>query len=168
MKNRVLGFLGLAAFLFAPALGFAQQATGGATVSQQAQHYDAATNVSATATAVNATQAAGTVTITPPSGQYVYFTSLLAGACQDGTASISGIQLNFTSTNLSGWTEETSTLSAATITTNPFVNMCAWGPNTIAFSPLRSATPGVAVTIVPPAQTAHMSFPIIATYYFSP
>jgi hypothetical protein len=127
---------------------------------------DAATGVSATAPAVNATQAAGTVTITPPSGQYVYFTFLKVGQCQDGTASISGIQLSFTSTNLNGWTRETSYLSAATITTNAGTNLCANDGGPLSF-PLRSAVAGTAVTLVPPAQTAHVSFPIEAHYYFA-
>lgn len=154
----------VAAFLaLAPMAAIAQPAP----VQQSASRLDASTGVAAFAGAVNHTQAAGTLTITPPAGQYVYFNYLLVGACQDGTASISGIQLNFTSTNLNGWTMETSTLSAATITTNPFVNLCAYqgGART---APLKSAQPGLAVTIVPPAQTAHMSFPSVAEYYFAP
>jgi hypothetical protein len=35
-------------------------------------------------------------------------------------------------------------------------------------TPLRSAVAGTAVTIVPPAQTAHVSFPMLMEYYFSP
>ena len=130
--------------------------------------------MSSTTPAVNATQAAGTVTITPPAGNFVYFTSLLFGACSDGTASQSNPQLAFTSTNIGGTlaaaslTVQNSTVTAATITTNPFVNLCAWSPNIVAFAPLKSATAGAAVTLVPPAQNAHMSFPIIATYYFAP
>jgi hypothetical protein len=137
------------------------------TVNQSPSRFDAATGVCALAGAVNATQAAGTCTITPPSGQYVYFTYMQVGQCQDGTASISGIQLNFTSTNLNGWVQETSVLSAATITTNAGTNLCAYVGGAKA-TPLRSAAPGTAVTIVPPAQTAHVSFPILMEYYFAP
>lgn len=156
-----LGFLlGLAGASFA-------QTYTASPVQQSPTRFDAATGVCALATAVNATQAAGTCTITPPSGQYVYFTYLQVGQCQDGTASISGIQLNFTSTNLNGWVQETSFLSAGTITSNAGTNLCAYvgGPMT---APLKSATPGGVVTIVPPAQTAHVSFPIVAMYYFAP
>jgi len=155
----------LLAFLLAllPAAAFAQSAP----VQQQSQRLDASVGTCAIATAVGATQANDTCTITPPAGQYVYINYLSVGACQDGTASISGIQLNFTSTNLSGWVAETSTLSAATITTNPGVNLCAYQGGALT-APLKSAAPGVAVTIVGPASTPHMSFPIIASYYFSP
>ncbi len=154
-------------------LAFAIGLVGGALaqaappVQQTTQRLDAATNVCALAGAVNSTQAAGTCTITPPAGQYVYFTYMQVGQCQDGTASISGIQLNFTSTNLGGWVQETSYLSAATITTNAGTNLCAYvgGPMT---APLKSAAPGGVVTLVPPAQTAHVSFPILMEFYFSP
>ncbi len=160
MKKIALAFLLALAMVGA---AFAQSAP----VQQNSQRLDASTGTCSLATAVNATQAAGTCTITPPAGMYVYFNYLAVGACQDGTASISGIQLNFTSTNLSGWVAETSTLSAATITTNPGTNLCAYQGGALT-APLKSAAPGVAVTIVPPAQTAHMSFPIIASYYFAP
>ena len=163
MRKLALAFAALLA-LAAPAL--AQNVAP--PVQQTGQRLDAAAGGCYLATAVNATQAAGTCTITPPAGQYVYFTTLEVGACMDGTASISGIQLNFTSTNLNGWVEETSTLTAATITTNPMANLCAWGPNSVGAVPLKSQAPGGVVTIVPPAQTAHMSFPIKASYYFSP
>jgi hypothetical protein len=156
-------FLSFAAIALTASLAFAQQAP----VQQAPTRLDASTGVCALAGAVNSTQAAGTCTITPPAGQYVYFNYLQVGACQDGTASISGIQLNFTSTNLNGWTQETSTLSAATITTNPFVNLCAYVGGSLT-APLKSAAAGTAVTLVPPAQTAHMSFPIVAHFYFAP
>jgi hypothetical protein len=155
--------LSLCALAFSAGLAFAQQAP----VQQAPTRLDASTGVCALAGAVNQTQAAGTCTVTPPAGQYVYFNYMQVGACQDGTASISGIQLNFTSTNLNGWVQETSTLSAATITTNPFVNLCAYVGGALT-APLKSAAAGTAVTIVPPAQTAHMSFPINLNYYFAP
>jgi hypothetical protein len=128
---------------------------------------DSGVLVSSTAPAVNATVATGTVTITPPAGQYVHFTGINVAACGDGTASTSSIQQNFTTTNLSSLTIETSYLSAATITSNAGASQC--DRVVLPFTtPLRSAAAGTAVTIVPPAQAAHMSFPIIATYYFAP
>jgi hypothetical protein len=170
--KKVLGLLAGAALLLGASLALAQQ-IGGAQVGQQAQHYDAGVNVQSTAPAVNATQAAGTVTITPPSGSYVYFTSLLFGACGDGTASQSPIQLAFTSTNIGGASTtslqvENSAISGSTITTNAWTNLCAWSPNIVSFAPLRSLVAGTPVTLIPPAQNAHVSFPIIAAYYFSP
>jgi hypothetical protein len=148
-------------------IGLTAAALGQVSVQQSPSRLDAATGVCALATAVNATQAAGTCTITPPAGQYVYFTYMQVGQCQDGTASISGIQLNFTSTNLNGWVQETSYLSAATITTNAGTNLCAYVGGALT-TPLRSAVAGTAVTIVPPAQTAHVSFPMVMHYYYAP
>lgn len=153
----------LLALILAPGYALAQSAP----VQQNASRLDASTGTCAIATAVNATQAAGTCTITPPAGQYVYFNFLQVGACIDGTASQSPIQLNFTSTNLSGWTAETSWITGSTITTDAGVNLCGYQGGALT-APLKSAAPGVAVTIVPPAQTAHVSFPIIASYYFAP
>jgi hypothetical protein len=150
----LLGFIGIASAQAPP-------------VAQSATRSDAATGVSSTAPAVNATVATGTVTITPPAGQFVYFTGIYVAACGDGTASTSSIQQNFTTTNLGGLTIETSYLSAATITTNAGASQC--DPVTLPFAvPLKSAASGGVVTIVPPAQAAHMSFPIIATFYFAP
>jgi hypothetical protein len=155
-------------FLSLLALGLlALPASAQVAVQQSGQHLDAATGVCALAGAVNSTQAAGTCTITPPGGQFVYFTYMQVGQCQDGTASISGIQLNFTSTNLNSWVQETSFLSAATITTNAGTNLCAYVGGPLSF-PLKSAAAGTAVTIVPPAQTAHVSFPMVMHYYFGP
>ena len=136
-------------------------------IQQSGTMLNAATSVASTAPAVNATQAAGTVTITPPAGQYVYFTGIYVAACGDGTASQSSIQQNFTTTNLGSLTIETSYISAATITSNPGASQC--DRVTLPFAvPLKSAVAGTAVTIVPPAQAAHMSFPIVATYYVAP
>ena len=148
-------------------VGAASIALAQAPVQQAPTRLDAATGVCSTAPAINATQAVGTCTITPPSGQYVYFTYLQVANCLDGTASVSGIQLAFTSTNLNGWTAQTSTLSAATISTNAGTVLCDRVGGARA-TPLKSAQAGTAVTIVPPAQQAHSSYPIIAEYYFAP
>jgi len=136
-------------------------------VAQIATRGDAATGVCALATAVDATQAAGTCTITPPAGQYAYFTGIYVAACGDGTASQSDIQLNFTTTNLNGFVVETSFISGSTITTAPGASLCDRVSMPFA-TPLKSAAPGGVVTIVPHAQTAHVSFPIVALYYFAP
>jgi hypothetical protein len=167
MKRYLLAALIAVSFAFASPVAFAQQVGSPAPVQQNQSRLDASTGVCALGPAVNATQAAGTCTITPPAGQYVYFNYMQVAACQDGTASISGIQLNFTSTNLGGWVVETSTLSAATIATNPFANLCAYSGGALT-APLKSAAAGTAVTVVPPAQTAHMSFAMNLQYYFAP
>jgi hypothetical protein len=137
-------------------------------VQPTASRLDAAVLISSTAPAVNATVATGTVTITPPPGQFVYFTSLYVAACSDGTASTSSVQQNFTTTNMNSLTIQTSMLAyAATTAIANSISSC----DRVALSfaaPVKSAAAGTAVTIVPPAQAAHMSFPIIATYYYAP
>jgi hypothetical protein len=137
-------------------------------VQQNGTMLNAATNVASTAPAVNATQAAGTVTITAPSGQYVYVTGLYVAACGDGTASTSSVQQSFTTTNLGTLTIQTSMLAYAA-TTAIANNISSCDRVSIPFSvPLKSSAAGTAVTVVPPAQAAHMSFPIIVTYYTAP
>jgi hypothetical protein len=136
-------------------------------VVQQASRLDVATGVCSTAPAINATQAVGTCTITPPAGQFVYFTGIYVANCADGTASMSAVQQNFTTTNLASLTIGTATISGSTITTAPGASLCDQVSLPFA-TPLKSAAAGTAVTIVPPAQNAHASFPIVATYYFAP
>jgi hypothetical protein len=116
-------------------------------VQQNPTMLNAANNVASTAPAVNATQSAGTVTITPPAGQYVYVTGLYVAACGDGTASTSSIQQNFTTTNLGTFSIETSWLSAATITSNAGNSMC--DRVTLPFSvPVKSQAAGTAVMLI--------------------
>lgn len=136
-------------------------------VQQTPTRLDSSSVLCSIASAVNATQAAGTCTITPPTGQKVYITALHVANCLDGTASQSGIQLNFTTTNLGGLVLETSILTAATITTNAGAPQC--DRISLNFTtPVASATPGTAVTVVPPAQQAHSSYPITVWGYFAP
>jgi hypothetical protein len=152
--------------LLCAALLWASVASAQVSVQHSPTHLDAATLIASTAPAVNATQATGTVTITPPNGQYVYFTGIYVAACGDGTASTSSVQQSFTTTNLSGLTIQTSMLAyAATTAIANSISSCDRVSLPFA-TPIRSAAQGTAVTIVPPAQAAHMSFPIIAIYYY--
>jgi hypothetical protein len=154
---------------FALLLGLAGIAAAQAPpVAQTSTRSDAATGVCATAPAVNATVATGTCTITPPAGQFVYFTGIYVASCGNGVASASSIQQNFTTTNLGGLTMETSILAfAATTAIANSISSCDRVSLPFA-TPLKSAASGGVVTIVPPAQNANFSFPIIATYYFAP
>lgn len=163
--RKIMLVLAASAAVFVSAPAFAQQAQGTQTYTNGSR-LDASTTLCSLAGAVNATQAAGTCTITPPNGQRIYITSIYIANCQDGTASTSTIQANFTTTNLGGLVMETSYLSAATITTNPGVSLCDRQPMNMV-TPLASAQPGVAVTIVPPTQNAHASFPITVLGYFA-
>ena len=166
--KRILGFVaGAGALLASTTFAIALGVTNPAPVQQDPTRLDAGTVLCSLSTAVNATQAAGTCTITPPQGYYVYITYYDIRMCGDGTASQSPINLSFTSTNLNGLTLQVSAISGSTVTTNAWDNMCDshTGPGP---SPVKSATPGTAVTIVPPAQTAHVSFPITVIGYFAP
>lgn len=144
-------------------LAYAQ--TPPAQVQQAPTRQDAATGVCSTATAVGASS--DTCTITPPSGLYVYLTTLQLAACLDGTASISSVQQNFTTTNLGGLVVETSIISGSTSTTNAGAILCD-RVDGVKSAPLKSAQAGVAVTITAPTSAAHVSFPITTTYYFAP
>lgn len=163
----------LAASAFAVALAFALPAlaigvTNPAPVQMDPTRLDA-DSVCTQAPAINQTAASTTCTITPPVGQFVYVDTLIFEACGDGTASVSSIQQNFTSTNFGGLAWETSMTSyAATTATSAFVNNCAVSPNLAAAAPLKSAVAGTAVTFVPPAQAAHMSFGMFVGYHFAP
>jgi hypothetical protein len=161
MRRTLLSF----GFLVAFAAAASAQAP---PVAQSATRGDAATGVCATAPAVNATVATGTCTITPPAGQFVYFTGIYVAACGNGVASATSIQQNFTTTNLGGLTMETSVLAfAATTAISNHISSC--DRVSLPFStPLKSAASGGVVTIVPPAQNANFSYPIIATFYFAP
>jgi hypothetical protein len=139
-----------------------------APVQQDPTRLDAGSNICAFAPAVNQTAASQTCTITPPAGQSVYIDSLIFKACLDGTASISSIQQNYTSTNMGGLAWQTALISGSTITTNATDNLCDTSPNLAGSGPLKSAQSGLVVTLVPPTQAAHASFGMFVAYHFAP
>ncbi len=154
----------LALLVLAPCMALAQSPSASAPIQQSQQRFDASTNVCAAAPAVNVNV---TCTITPPNGMYVYINFLQIGACGDGVASKTAIQANWTTTNLSGWVAETAYLTAGTIATNPFTNLCQFVGGAMT-APLKSVAAGVPVTVVPPTANADVSYPIIVEYYFAP
>lgn len=166
-----LRLAGVAALLagLAASPAFAIGLTNPAPVQQDPTRLDAASSCSY-APAVNVAATSATCTITPPAGQFVYVDSLIVYACLDGTASISSIQQNFTSTNLGNpsFAYETALISGSTITTNATDVLCQSSGQLIGTSPLKSTVPGTAITIVPPAAATHASFGQFVAYHFAP
>lgn len=151
----LLGFVGVA---------HAQQ---GPPASLGPTDLQASTSLCATAPVVNATQAAGTCTIQVNANQHLYINYLQVGACTDNTANaVNTPQLAFTSTNLNGWTQQFSYLQGGTAGTVGSFPSCLFMGGARSH-PLVSATGPVAVTIVPPAQQAHSSYPINVEGYFA-
>lgn len=102
-----------------------------------------------------------TLTLTPPSGQYVYFCGLTLGLSNDATGTVASANLTFTSTNLGGWLWKFSDIGTANVTTQQtFFTSPRWL--------LRSQVAGTAVTIVSPAINLHAAYGINAAYYFAP
>lgn len=147
-------FTTLAFLVFAvPAL--AQQGVPGQIVQQSATDMQACTSVNANG-AVNAT---ATVTITPPNGQSVYLCGLDISISADATGGTTATNLSFTSTNIGGWQWKFSW--AGTVSTN-LIQIFNF------VRPIKSTTPGTAVTIVSPAAGLHNAYNINAYYYFAP
>ena len=154
-----------AGLLAAPVQVDAQSAQG-TTVTQSASKADAATffvaNTRTNCTTTQETVANLTLTITPPSGNYVYLTGLYIQVQPNATASTSNTL--WTSTNLTGspqWLTGTTTAAAA----NPSV------PYTVAEvypTALKSTVAGTAVTIVPSATTASAFICAKVVGYFNP
>lgn len=167
MMKRYLAAGALLAVLLGTGAAYADQP--GSSVSQTATHLDAATfwqgqaNGATSCNTVSQTAANDTITITPPSGQYVYVTELIVqnstdatGVTQTGTILVGGVQANSLPANLS--------FASALTTVQGFAP-----PMIIPFNPpLRGSTPGVAVTFTPSAtQSAHNFLCMSALGYFN-
>lgn len=134
---------------------FALPAVSQTAVQQAPTRLDSCSTVNATA-AVNNT---ATVTLTPPNSQSVYLCGLDIAISNDATGAVTQANVSFTTTNLGGWAWKYSSANAAnTSLTQAFY----WNV------PVKSAQPGVAVTIVSPAVNAHAAYSINAYYYFAP
>jgi hypothetical protein len=93
-----------------------------------------------------------TVTITPQAGQYVYVHGWDLSACQNATSTVM-TNVTFTTTGFTNLPKIAHLSLAAT------ANICAT-PVAMNFgaNPMKSATPGAAVTFVSPAATAQAAF----------
>jgi hypothetical protein len=111
---------------------------------------------------VNSTAANGTVTITPPAGQYVYITGVYIDITSD-TTGLTGVATMGT-TNITGsptWSLATLTAAAAgQATMRQIADVFPTG--------LRSTVPGTAVTFVPSAQSNHVIFCTRVAGYYGP
>lgn len=138
-------------------LGAAQAASAqsGPTRVQQDPSVLTACSVSNATAAINNQV---TVTITPPSGQYVYICGIDVASSQNATSTVN-TNLQYTSTNLGGWSWKYSL--AATV--NIAITQAFYFNN-----PVKSAAAGTAVTVVSPGATANTAFNINVYYYFAP
>lgn len=150
-------------------LGSAYADTPGTAVTQSATHADASTfwigqsNGATSCNAVSQTAAQDTITIPAIAGQYIYLTELIVQFSTDATGATAVPTISFTNLGTAG---SPSFLSAATTlaTTGYPVNFAIPMP----VGGLRSAQPGVAVTIVPSAaMSAHTILCLSAMGYYN-
>ncbi len=124
---------------------------------QSATRQDAAQGV-ALSTNFDTVNTQGTATITPPGGLSVYITGLSFEACEDATGgAVSNV--NFTSTNISGAPQWSLSMASAASTCQRWQEPLA--------TPLKSTTPGTAVTVVSPSGATHTGFGIRVYYYIA-
>lgn len=165
--NRFFRSLALAGFVAILAVASAQ-AQVAQQITQSTTRLDAGTSLNGpaggatTCNTVNTTAANGTVTITPPAGQYVY----INGISIDITADVTGLtgQATMSTTNITGspiW-------SLATIVPTAGANGSFRQIHETFSTPLRSTAPGTAVTFVPSAQSNHVIFCTRVAAYFAP
>jgi hypothetical protein len=104
-----------------------------------------------------------TITITPPVGQFVYITGMEWNACADAVGGVVVTNLNFVTTGLG------SSLPSEQISFPATASICYSGQwPSMVLSPLKSKTPGVAVTFVTPTGNAHIAYNQNVFYYFAP
>jgi hypothetical protein len=119
------------------------------------------TNVVATNFATNATSNT-TLTVTVPSGQYMYITAIEITNCA-GAAVTGAAPLSITSTNLGG-----GITPAWTIGTTSTAGICNPAPTNAYYIPIKSNAPGTNVTFVLPTFTANQIIRFSVWYYLAP
>ncbi len=110
--------------------------------------------------AVNATQAAGTVTVPAISTKSFYVTNINIQACQDATGAALA-NLAFTTTNLGGMAWQ---ISSPLVTNGACIQVTP--AHGVGFAPFVTAV-GTAPVITPPAQTAHWAWNITISGYYA-
>lgn len=124
------------------------QVTQTATPANASTFLQAPAGGATTCSTVNTTTANGTVTITPPAGNYVYITGVYIDLTSDATGTTSVATMS--TTNLTGgpiWS------LALIVPTANSVGQFRQISETYT-TPFKSRTPGTAVTFVPSAQLA--------------
>jgi hypothetical protein len=132
----------------------AQQA-GGTQIQQQSQHLDAATLIG------NNHSSATTLTLTPPSGQYLYLTSVHIENCASATVTVA-VPTSVISTGFS-----TSGSPSFEIQSGTTSGLCSES-NIIWPQALKSQNAGTNVTFVTPAFATNQIINFEVSYYFSP
>ncbi len=143
----------------------------GTAVTQTATHLDAAQfwiGQAAGATSCNTvsgTVASNTITITPPSGQFVYLTTLIVQLSTDATGATAVPTVSTTNLSSSGGVSAAVFSLATTLSTTGALNTGFVLPFPV--GGLKSSAPGVAVTFVPSAtMNAHaIACMSVAGYY---
>jgi hypothetical protein len=161
MKRKLYLISGLVAmFLGAAVIPWlhvrAQQGVPGTLVQQSPTMLNACTPSNKSAAVNNAV----TVSLTPPNGLFTYICGIDLTVSEDATGLVAQTNASFTSTNLGGWAYEFSTTAA--LNTTP-VDKNFYFP-----TPVKSAQPGVAVTVVSPAANTHAAYNVNVYYYFAP
>ena len=157
MRNFILG-----AALFLGMAGAALAQSAPPPVQQTAQRLDSATFV-VVSTNYNTVNTQGVATVNPPAGQFAYITRIELEAIQDATSS-ANVNLAFTSTGLG---------VGATASPQWGLSLAATADATLYRDvnfglPLKSFSPGAAVTVTSPAALAHTAYGIKVYGYFSP
>lgn len=137
-------------------------------VTQTGTRLDAATGLAGplgtttSCSTVNTTVANNTVTITPPAGQYVYITGFYLDITSNATGSTTVATGSFT--NVTGspvWSLATLAVATASGDQNRQISE-------VYATPLKSTTPGTAVTWLPSAQVANQIYCPRVAYYVAP
>jgi hypothetical protein len=167
LRNALLGGTALiGAGLLSVGAAKAQTAAlpGGVTaVQQSAARADAAafdnTTTAANCTTTQVSIANGTITITPPAGNFVYLGSVTAQVANNSTGAASAAALS--TTNLTG-------APAWLVNEQAAAAVVAEQVNQVFPTGLKSTAPGTAVTIVPTATLASGYLCVQAAGWYSP
>jgi hypothetical protein len=124
--------------------------------STPASHFDAAQFVGTCVTT------GCTITVTPPSGQYAYFTNIELQNCAGATTVTGASPTSITTTNLGGvaWTVGSGSTAAGQCNSPP--------PSGSFAGLLKSATAGTAVVFTLPAFATNQTIRLSVYYYFAP
>lgn len=157
MTKKTFGVFAVLLLLLAGVSVVRSQNNGASLVQQSATMLNAATKVTSQNGAVNQSL---TTTLTPSGANYVYISWIDLMVCQNATSTVA-TNVSFTSTNITGSPAWQFSLAAT-------ANLCT-PTRVITFAtPLKSATPGVAVTIVPPTAATNTAYSVNVGWYEAP
>jgi hypothetical protein len=140
------------------ALLWASAASAQVAVQQSPTAINAAT-ISCGYSAAFAVAQQETTTCTPPAGQFVYITAIAFDVCTNGTGSAT-TPTTFTTTGITG----SPTFGMAIAAT---AEICQHWQIPFA-TPLKSSSPGTAVTVVSPASATNNAYQATVFAYFAP